>query len=259
MTKTIFHYDNTIEGLFSCIFIIYDTKAEVENILSINEISIPFDMQLINVVTDLQQHQRIVAGIIKKIGKAGLSSIIKAYASCDNKKEMIIYNYLKLVFKHGSKTESMLSDADVITFNEMLGRVNFECHRFTGFVRFRQTTANIYIAPIRPDNDILEYIMPHFVNRFQIQKFAIVDVGRNKVGYFDGKNWNLGLFNNIRNIELTDDELIFQKLWKQYYETVTIQDRKSERRRKQFMPSRYWEFMNEFNIDKKSFVNKERN
>lgn len=250
--EKIFYYDNTIEGFFSCIFVIYDSKAQVNNITSDNQISVSFDKTLVQVETNETQYRRVKAGIMKHIGERGINSVYLAYSSCNEKKELIIYKYLKLAFIYGAKVYQMLADNDVITYNEMVSRVAFECHRFNGFVRFRQTTTNIYIAPIRPDNDIVEHIMPHFTSRFGTQKFAIVDVKRNKVGYFDGDNIEIGTYGGMRDIQLTDDEIEFQQLWKQYYETVTIADRKSERRRKQFMPTRYWEFMPEINMDKQA-------
>lgn len=257
-TKTIFHYDNTFWGFLSCIFDIYAAKTEVAQITSQDTLSPSFDMQIATVVVDNEKSRRVADGVVKKIGSSGMSDIYSAFASCNTEKEIIIYKYLKLVFVYGRKIEQMLSNADVITFNEMLQRVRFECHRYNGFVRFRETESSIFVAPIRPDNDILEFIMPHFVNRFGIQRFVIVDVGRGKAGYFDGKNWDVGQFEGLKDVELTQNEKEFQQMWKNYYDTVTIKPRESERRRKQFMPQRYWEFMPEIKTDMQKGISKKQ-
>ena len=224
------------------------TPHSVE-ITCLNEIQAALDTVVVEISTDMIKAERVEKGIIKHIGRDGFGGVLRVFAASDANKDTAIYNFLRLAFVHGRKTLEMLGHPDVVVYNEILNRVNYECHRMKGFVRFRETAADIMYAPIRPDHDIVEFIMPHFAGRFHVQKFAIFDVGRKKLGLWDGKTYCVGFTDGLPEIELTDEEIDLQRAWKMYYDTVTIKSRESERRRKNFMPIRYWEFMPEIRND----------
>jgi len=247
--KHIYKYDGSFEGLLTAVFDIYESKKDAAQITASEEIQAALDTPVIEVITDGGKAARVEQGIIKNIGRAGFGGVLRVFAACDADKDTVIYNFLRVAFACGYKALEMLGDPRVIAYNEILARVNYECHRMRGFVRFRETAAGIMYAPIRPDHDILEFIMPLFTERFHIQKFAIYDAGRKKLGLYNGKTYEIGFMDDLPEIELTQDEIDLQRVWKMYYDTVSIESRKSERRRKNFMPVRYWEFMTEITND----------
>jgi len=248
-TNYIYKYDGSFDGFLTAVFDIYENKKIAALLTASAEIQAALDAVVVEVITDGNKAARVEKGIIKNIGRAGFAAVLRVFSACDAHKDAAIYNFLRLAFKHGYKTLEMLGNADVVTYNEILGRVNYECHRMRGFVRFRETKSGVMYAPIRPDHDILEFIMPLFRDRFHIQKFAIYDVGRKKLGLYDGKTYEIGYMEDLPEVELTDDEMDLQRVWKIYYDAVSIESRKSERRRKNFMPARYWEFMTEITND----------
>ena len=262
MSETIFRYDGSFDGFLTAVFDIYNNKwgrgdsLRATNatrphllITSASEIQAAIDTAVIEVVSDIDKAVRVEKGIIRNIGRDGFGGALRVFASNDAHKDIKIYNFLRLVFTHGRKSLEMLGHPHVITYNEIMDAVNYECHRMKGFVRFRETAGGVMYAPIRPDHDIVEFIMPHFAKRFHIQKFAIYDVGRKKLGLWNGKAYAVDYIDELPEIRLTDEEIDLQRAWKMYYDTVTIKSRESERRRKGFMPKRYWEFMPEITND----------
>ena len=249
MNKSIYQYDGTLEGFLTAVFDVYDSKKDAALITCSPAAQATLDSAITEVTTDYNKAERVQNGIVKNIGRDGFATVLRVFAAKNDAKDMAIYNFLRLAFVHGRKTLEMLGHPHVIIFNEILNRVNYECHRMKGFVRFRETKAGVMYAPIRPDHDIVEFIMPHFAQRFHIQKFAIFDVGRKKLGLWDGKAYQIGFTDELPEIELTDEEIDLQRAWKMYYDTVTIKQRESERRRKNFMPVIYWEFMPEIQND----------
>ncbi len=247
--KYIYRYDGGIEGFFTAVFDIYDLRRRPYTITASAEVQPAFDTVVIDVITDPKKAARVEKGIIKNIGRLGFAGVLRVFSASFAYKDDSIYEFLQVVFAHGQKAGSMLSDPRVIKYNEIMQNVNYECHRFKGFVRFREIKGGIMYAPIRPDHDILEFIMPHFCERFHIQKFAIFDVGRKKLGAFDGREWRAGYLEDLPEIELTETEADMQRVWKMYYDTVTIKERASEKRRRAFLPDRYREFMPEINND----------
>jgi len=249
MSGTIYRYDGNFDGFLTAVFEIYENKKETVIITCSSEIQAALDTAVIEIATDINKAARVEKGIIKNIGSDGFGGVLRVFASDNGGKETTILNFLRLVFVYGRKSLEMLGHPHIIKYNEILNAVNYECHRMKGFVRFRETAGGVMYAPIRPDHDIVEFIMPHFAKRFHIQKFAIYDVGRKKLGLWNGKMYAVDYLDELPEVRLTDEEIDLQRAWKMYYDTVTIESRASERRRKGFMPKRYWEFMPELKND----------
>jgi probable DNA metabolism protein len=47
------------------------------------------------------------------------------------------------------------------------------------------------------------------------------------------------------SVELDDEELLYDQLWKDYFHSVNIQARKNMKLHIQYVPKRYWRYMNE--------------
>jgi len=44
---------------------------------------------------------------------------------------------------------------------------------------------------------------------------------------------------------LAEDEKLFQRLWKQYYKSISIQERKNPKVHRQLLPKRFWKYLPE--------------
>ncbi|MEN6391847.1 MAG: DUF4130 domain-containing protein, partial [Syntrophomonas sp.] len=64
---------------------------------------------------------------------------------------------------------------------------------------------------------------------------------------FNRREWVSTGFTLQQKLELEEDEQYYQRLWKQYYESIAIISRKNPRLQKQFMPERYWKHLVEKN------------
>ena len=89
----------------------------------------------------------------------------------------------------------------------------------------------------------------HFKNRLSNEYFIIHDIKRDIAIVYDKKDYYLSsLSNEQKNILMnTDDKGEYENLWKQYFQSVNIEERKNPRLQKRMMPSRYWENMVEVN------------
>jgi probable DNA metabolism protein len=45
--------------------------------------------------------------------------------------------------------------------------------------------------------------------------------------------------------QLSDEELFFQQLWKEYFRSITIKERINLKLQRQHMPKRYWKYLTE--------------
>ena len=196
--------------------------------------------------TDVKLANKVRSGVIQKYGYQIYNEVYDAYLNHDNNKEDKILNYLKILFKHGIKVRNMYDQAEVVEFNILRNRVLFEAHRLVGFIRFQEMTNGIYYGYFGSDNDVLEIITPHFKNRFNSQRFIIHDVRRGKMVFYDGQKCNFTQAPEYIEIEISDAEVLFSKLWQQYHKNVSIILRENKRLQNGFAPRKYRFFMNEF-------------
>lgn len=99
-------------------------------------------------------------------------------------------------------------------FLNMRKRALAECHKFKGLLRFQEISDNLCYASIHPDNN--------------------------------NKNYKIinGTYINIP--EFTENEKMYQELWKMFFKTISIKERKNPRCQMQFMPKKYWKDLNNF-------------
>lgn len=237
--------ENNLVSFLTAIYHFYYTYKDIEYITSdSNTISMLDDS--ITVIEDTALAKKVREGIIKKVGMLGYNEIADAYLSCDSAKEQKIFEYLKLLFTQGKKVFTMFSHEVIIAFNDMLKKVRHEAHRMTGFIRFQEMENGIYYSYFGPDNDILELIIPHFRTRFNDQQFVLHDIIRNKMAYYDGNNVQTLIAPEKLNILISQNEILFSKLWKEYFHNVSIENRTNLRVQNQYLPKKYRWFMNEF-------------
>jgi len=237
--------ENNLAGFLTAIYHFYYTHKDIDVITSDYNKATICDI-VIEIPVELELAIKVRNGIIKKVGRVNYGDIYGAYLSCDSEKEQKLFEYLKLLFKEGKNTLTMYASPVVIAFNDMLKKVRHETHRMYGFLRFQEMENGIFYGFYGSDNDVLELILPHFKARFNDQKFIIHDISRKKMAYYDGRIIHTFVALDTVNIAISDKEILFSQLWKEYNKNVAIDSRKNIKLQNQFAPKKYRWFMNEF-------------
>ena len=115
-----------------------------------------------------------------------------------------------------------------------------ECHRLKGLLRFQEIGKNLCYASIHPDNNILEPLGQHFINRLPSMNFIIHDKNRNLCFVYDTTKYKIINGSNIKIPAISEDEKFYQDLWKIFFKTISIKERTNPRCQMQFMPKKYW-------------------
>ncbi|MDD3946310.1 MAG: TIGR03915 family putative DNA repair protein [Clostridia bacterium] len=234
-----------LAGFLTAVYHAYYTHKDAGKISSAPQAVTLLD-EAIEVATDLRLACKVRKGIQRKAGVAAYTEIANAYLSCDDKKEEKIFNYLQLLFRYGRAVLTMYANPEVIAFRDVYNKVMHEVHRFTGFLRFQELASGVYYSYFGGDNDIIELLMPHFKTRLNTQKFILHDIKRGKLTYWDGAAIHLVPAPDTVNILLSDNEILFSSLWKQYHKNVAIDGRKNLKLQTRLVPKKYRWFMNEF-------------
>ena len=239
--RTVYLLSGELDCFFTAVFLAYkDATAWL--------CSAPFwqgciGETVVEVVTDAEKSARVVRKI-QSIDANALFDVQTILRSSASDGEQTAYLYVKELVKTGRVVRGKLSVECVRRAMDLRAQVLYEAHRLKGFLRFSETVGGAMYAPCSPDHDVLELLLPHFVDRLRGIPFAIHDVRRGKAALYNGAESRLVSVGNADILPSEREESIAE-LWKKYYRTVNIPDRKNERQRKGYMPKRYWQFLTE--------------
>ncbi len=236
----IYFYDGT-ECAFLCALAL--AFCDGDAILTSRDAQLSLGQQSTFVRADPERAERVRKRLLSfdKNCMRDLSALLRCGDAC---RDAAALGYFKLLAERREPVRDMLAEPAVAAATECIRRVNYEVHRFHGFVRFLESESGALYAPISPDNDICDLLLPHFKARLPQFPFVIHDVKRKKAAVYDGEHTFLAPLERAE-VALSADETAWQALWKRYYASVNIPARERLKQMRGYMPVRYWKFMPE--------------
>jgi len=260
----IFIYDHTFEGLLTAIYEAFELNIDPDKIISSRSFQDDLFADKRYIITDNEKFEQVWNNINEKTTQQICQRIFQAYLSEDKDIELVIYHYIKLILETDYNVETDFSDDRVLKLTNIQKKVGREAQRVMMFVRFQKTIDNIYYASFDPKYNVIPLTIAHFRNRFADQKWVIFDT-RRKFGYYYDLNEvrEVSIGKQRVNNETGDvdseilhvSEKLFQKLWKSYFDTINIKERKNIKVHMQFLPKRFWKFLPEKNFKTKMVLN----
>jgi probable DNA metabolism protein len=245
-------YDGTFEGFLSAIFDIYSKQLKPEKFSGTLKYR-PEIFDNVHEITTFEAHsKRVWKSLCKKLSRDGQKIIYYTFLSEIEGVEILLFRFIQKVFASDNNIEQDFGDPDVLEVWQIAKKVGKEIHRVPMFVRFQKTSDDIYFASFDPAYDILHLATDHFVNRFAGQKWVIYDIRRNYGYYYDLKKLSEITFTEstidfatgrLKEEAMASDELLFQKLWKIYYNEMAIKERINPKLQRQLMPKRFWKYL----------------
>lgn len=241
-----FIYDGTFEGLLTAIFYVFHCKEQC-TIKRKAQYSPDLLSQPVEINTEEDKFNRVYEGITHKLNSEVMENLYYLYLSEMNNCEDVAVKYLRLCFTYGIKVNLAKNNDIIMLVDKYSRRVALEAERFAGFVRFREFAPLSFYASIEPDHNILPLLIGHFCNRFSDQNFIIHDVKREIAIVYNKKEGIITNFSKEHGdkIENFSNDSEFETLWKTFYNSVNIIERKNEKLRKLHMPKRYWSHLTE--------------
>ena len=240
----VYKYDGTIDGLFSAVFESFACKESPDSITTDN-IQLMLDCKVKTIETNFEYSKRVINCIYKLAGINALNDIRYAFRSGDEQKEIKIFNYVCKTVREKRNIANKFSEQVVMDFYDTIRKIGHESHRMKGFLRFNECEGGFFYAHFSPDNDIVDLMIPHFTARFKNIPFVIHDVKRNVLALYNGVESKVIKGTKAITVYFTKRESAFQGLWKTYYNTVNIEERKNIKLMKSFLPIKYWEHLTE--------------
>lgn len=254
--KKVYICEDSIESIFTAIYDAWESRYGHENIRLDMKIdsevgySLELFVDYIYVIADNEKANKVARSIQQKISKQAYDMVCNGVGSDSNYKADIIYRFLILGFSIGGNIVNHLTNDAVMNLFDLDRKYNRERHHFLGFVRFLETKNHILVAKIKPCNDIIRSIADHFADRLSKEDFVIYDEGRstaivhrNGYGYVYIKTEDVDI---KKLMETTEEEEEYVLLWKTFFDSVAIKERKNLNLQRNNLPKKYRNNMTEF-------------
>lgn len=250
----IFVYDKTLEGLLTVVFDAYFRRTFPDLLLAEGEPLPLFYDESHTVITDDEKANRVWKALEKKLSKAALSCITVSWLSELPEVDLLLFRYIRKNLDSPKSIEMNFGDPDVLELSKVWKTVGREKHHVQQFLRFQKTSDGTFFAAMEPLYNVLPLTVPFLKDRFADQKWLVYDLKRQYGYYYDLKDVEEVRFDQkedhlitgFLNDDIMDkDELLFQRLWKQYFTSIAIKERTNHKVQRQHMPCRFWKYLTE--------------
>lgn len=237
-------YDGTFEGFLTLVYEVYYSRLKATGIKKNMPMTLFLD-EVINIEYDENKSLKVLEALKTRFEKKHFETILNIFMCEGADFEMDLLQFIISGFKN-QKELNNINHPFVFRLQNLQKELFRFTHKMTGFVRFEELNDGTLYAKIDTKFNIVYFLGSHFLKRFNNQVFIIHDIKR-KTAFI--KN---GSFAGIREVSHADipiyskDEEKFQKLWKTFFESVSIESRVNKKLQKQFVPLIYRTYMNEF-------------
>jgi probable DNA metabolism protein len=236
-------YDGTSEGLLSAAALILFEEADVEQVTLAERENTLFE-EGVYIATDTAAAEVFFSRLQQQASEAAYTFY---YFTLTEKEglETSMLRYLALAMQHGSKVNGYLTHTavkEIVTVSRKAGR---ELHRMKGLLRFEKLRDGAYFAKMEPDNNIIHPLALHFSKRLRAEDWFICDVRRRTAARWHKGALMLGAIEQFTAPTLSDEEKAVQELWKTFFGTIAIPERRNPRLQKSNMPMKYWKYLTE--------------
>lgn len=161
-----------------------------------------------------------------------------------------ILRFIRLGLKYGRNTLRMLQNPDVYEIFQMNRYVGNEAHFLVEFVRFEKLSSGLFYGTVGPENDVLEIVAAHFADRFPDMDWMLYDEVHQKAA-LHSKSGFWVMHEGVTESELegmnrTETPDVYVDMWKTFFETISIEERRNPQCQRNMLPLRYRKYMTEF-------------
>lgn len=246
-----YQFDGTYHGFLTGIFEAFEKKEFNKYPTFKQRESISLFDEMTMITTDIVKAQRVLKGLESKIGKNRAFDFYRGFLSEDEAAWKSMFILIVKIFQGQTNILDNFGDEDVLYFSQTLKKVSRERHRMKAFIRFNKDENGLFTAIIEPDFNVLPLIIKFFKDRYTDQPWLIYDIKRKYGMYYNLENveevemipTEAEISLPIVSIEMDSQEELYQKLWKQYFKSTNIVERKNMKLHLRHVPRRYWKYL----------------
>lgn len=248
-------YDGGFEGFLTAVFELYERKIMDARIVRKENYQPELTAAYLEIIPDQKKAERVWNGLKQKISVTKRNEVYKCFLSELPEMEGILMMFIRHVFDSKHSVEKDYSNKSVLAVEQIAHKVYREKHRMEAFVRFQRTTDDLYVSSIEPDFNVLPLIISHFQERYADQHWLIYDNRRNYGVHYNKDTftvqevrmeWGVEAHHEFLPVSMChEEEVVYQALWKNYFQTINIQARNNRKLHIRHIPTRYWKYLTE--------------
>jgi len=248
-----YYYDRSFDGLLTAVFESFERQQVPDEIVGTGESATTLWSETVTISSDPVKADRVWHALLRSISVTTANRLFRIHYSGIGDIDLPLLRLIRKVFKSGPGILENFADPDVLALKKADRRVSREAERVAQFIRFQKTADHIYFAACGPEYDVVPMVLGHFRDRLADQHWMVYDMRRKKGYYYNGIEiqWvtlasdKIDPSGDVRECALSDDEILFQRLWKQYFRSICIEQRLNLKLHRQKVPKKYWKYLTE--------------
>jgi len=242
-------FDGSLDGFLSVVYSNYYDKHSYDYAYGDGSYQQQLDAEYIYVPTDQRQSVKVMDAIGRRVSPEAQSNLCNCCLAGDENRFTELLYYIRMGFKMGAPVDFYLQDPHVLRVHKLVQYVLHEAHLLTGFCRFKETKNGVYYASISPVNNALPILAEHFRDRLMNQPWVIHDTARSIAAVYDCHDYIIEPVQANANVDCSKDEVLFERLWRTFFDTIAIKERTNKKLQRNLIPLRYRKHITEFSAN----------
>lgn len=241
----IVYYDGSFESFLTLVYDTYYLKLKIQSITKKNPQTLFLDdIKTINY--NEEKTLKVLNALKKRFTKQNFETVLNIFM-CDSVDfELELLRYIILGFKD-QKQLNNINNQSVFYIQNLLKELFRQNHKMTGFTRFEELEDGTLYAKIDTKFNLVYFLGKHFLKRFNNQNYIIHDINRGLAFIKSDQFTGVQKIAAFEAPTVSKNEEKFQKLWKTFFDSVSIETRKNKKLQQQTVPLIYRTYMTEFN------------
>lgn len=249
-------FDGTFYGLLTAVFESYERRHKTVQLSTHAAFGGDIFSEAIIIATDTEKALRVWKGLNQKISPEHREHFYTSWYADNIQAWQLLFDYALYIFDHAAGYDGNYGHDLVMGLSRIAKKVSRERHRMKAFIRFQKGANSLFHAIVKPDYNVLPLIAGHFTRRYADQPWVIYDEQRHYGLYYDLQQVQEVSFEDAdgtaiaiaEDVLLDDKEALYATLWKDYFNSTNIKERRNMKLHIQHVPKRYWRYLTEKEI-----------
>lgn len=230
------------EDMLTCIYDAWSSKKGHQNIKLLLEPVEQYTLfdEYIHVEADLTKVSKLMDAVNLKISTYFYHAMMYTALAYESDVLDNIYRCMILGFAYGPGVLNMVQYRDIMRNQQIRTRLGKEINRFQEFLRFHQIENDFYVAHFEPKSRIVIALGPIFEDRMPSENWMIIDdVHKEAVIHPKDESFYIRQLSDDEYERLSETEKIndeFTDLWKAFFNTIAIEERRNEKCQRNLYP-----------------------